>query len=104
MNQENLTRIIGYNSDSGLLYKTQMGVRQFMPKQNLVPRPTIIDAPTYKNRKNEGELLNSMNSIIEPNMYEGKNEELKKIPVYMPPPVEPILGGSTQTKLNAKSK
>jgi hypothetical protein len=104
MNQENLTRIIGYNTDSGLLYKTQMGLPQFQPKANLIPRPVRFDMPTYKNMKNEAELLDSMNSITEPDYYEGKKKELRKIPVYMPPPNEPILGGSTQEQLNAKLK
>lgn len=104
MNQENLTKIIGFNNNSGLLYRTQMGLNQFQPKANLVPTPVKTDMPTYKNIKNEAELLNTMNSIIEPDYYEGNKEAIRRIPVYAPPPVEPIIGGSTQEQLNAKLK
>ncbi len=45
-----------------------------------------------------------MNAIVEPDYYEGSQEEIKYAPQYAPPPNQPVVGGSTQKQLERKLK
>lgn len=87
--------IIGSNNDSGLLYKTQMGLRQFAYKQNVVPPPVNYSA--YRNEANEKVTLDEMNSTRgEPvNKYRGKRDRLVVRPEQQPPPLT-LVGGKPQ--------
>jgi hypothetical protein len=90
-----LGRIIGYNTDSGLLYKTQMGLAQFAPKQNVVPPP--VNYSTYRNEANVKVTLEELNSKpgSPPNKYRGKRDRLVVSPDVQPPPLT-LTGGKTQ--------
>jgi hypothetical protein len=87
--------IIGSNNDSGLLYKTQMGLAQFAPKQNVVPPPVNYSA--YRNEANEKVTLDEMNSKkgSPPDKYRGKRDRLVVKPEVQPPPLT-LTGGKTQ--------
>ena len=87
--------IIGSNNDSGLLYKTQMGLRQFAYKSNVVPPP--VNYSTYRNEANEKVTLQEMNSKkgSPPNKYRGKRDRLVVKPELQPPPLT-LTGGKTQ--------
>ena len=88
-------RIIGSNTDSGLLYKTQMGLAQFAYKSNVVPPP--VNYSTYRNEANEKVTLQEMNSKKgnPPNKYRGKRDRLVVEPEMQPPPLT-LTGGKTQ--------
>ena len=103
MNQVNLTRLTGYNNNSGVLHYTQNGMRQFAFNKNVIPAPGL-NIETYTNNKNEKELLDNMNALRRPNYYRGKKEEIKYAPVYAPPPNQPVVGGNTQEQLDRKLK
>jgi len=87
--------IIGSNNDSGLLYKTQMGLRQFAPTQNVVPPPVNYSA--YRNEANEKTTLDEMNSTKgDPvNKYRGNRDRLVVKPEVQPPPLT-LVGGKPQ--------
>lgn len=87
--------IIGSNNDSGLLYKTQMGLAQFAPKQNVVAPPVNYSA--YRNEANEKATLEEMNSKkgSPPNKYRGKRDRLVVPPEVQPPPLT-LVGGKPQ--------
>ena len=87
--------IIGSNNDSGLLYKTQMGLRQFAYKSNVVPPPVNYSA--YRNEANEKTTLEEMNSKkgSPPNKYRGKRDRLVVKPELQPPPLA-MVGGKEQ--------
>ena len=87
--------IIGSNNDSGLLYKTQMGLRQFAYKSNVVAPP--VNYSTYRNEANETVTLEEMNSKKgEPvNKYRGKRDRLVVKPELQPPPLA-LVGGKEQ--------
>jgi hypothetical protein len=95
MNSLLLGHIIGSNNDSGLLYKTQMGLRQFAPQQNVVAPPVNYSA--YRNEANEKTTLEEMNSKkgSPPNKYRGKRDRLV-VPVEVQPPPLTLTGGKTQ--------
>ena len=103
MNQENLTKLTGYNNNSGVLHYTQNGLRQFAFKKNVIPAPGL-DIDNYTNNKNEKELLDNMNALSRPNYYRGTKEEIRYAPQYAPPPNQPVVGGSTQKQLDRKLK
>jgi len=103
MNQVNLTKLTGFNNNSGVLHYTQNGLRQFGFKKNVIPAPGL-DIETYSNNKNETELLDNMNAISRPNYYRGNKEEIKYAPQYAPPPNQPVVGGNTQKQLDSKLK
>lgn len=90
-----LGHIIGSNNDSGLLYKTQMGLNQFKPKQNVVPPP--VNYSTYRNEANETVTLEELNSKpgSPPNKYRGKRDRLVVKPELQPPPLA-LVGGKEQ--------
>jgi hypothetical protein len=90
-----LGHIIGSNNDSGLLYKTQMGLRQFAYKSNVVPPPVNYSA--YRNEANEKVTLEEMNSKkgSPPNKYRGKRDRLVVKPEVQPPPLT-LDGGKPQ--------
>lgn len=70
-------RIIGFNSQSGLLHVTQNGLSQFTPKENVIPKP--VDYSSYSNKPNTNQTLEEMNSKKgnPPDFYEGNKEKLK---------------------------
>lgn len=90
-----LGHIIGSNNDSGLLYKTQMGLRQFAYKSNVVPPPVNYSA--YRNEANEKVTLEEMNSKkgSPPNKYRGKRDRLV-VPAEVQPPPLTLVGGKPQ--------
>jgi len=90
-----LGHIIGSNDDSGLLYKTQMGLNQFKPKSNVVPPPVNYSA--YRNEANEKVTLDEMNSKkgSPPNKYRGNRDRLVVKPEVQPPPLT-LVGGKPQ--------
>lgn len=79
-----LGRIVGYNSDSGMLYKTQMGTSQFKYKTNVFP--TAINYSSYTNKMNTMETIKEMNADGDVDFYEGKMETLKVQPEQQPEP------------------
>jgi hypothetical protein len=95
MNSNFLIKSRGYNTDSGLIYRncglSQMGLKPNFGKIGL-------DIYNYENAKNEKELLENLNSVTEPNFFEGKDKDLKqeKPQVYYQVPKEEI-GGNTQS-------
>lgn len=90
-------RIIGFNNDSGLLYKTQMGLQQFGFTRNVIAKPGL-SLDKYKNKKNEKTTLEQMNGDGNVNFYEGTKEKIYQAPDQIPtaPPEEPATGGKTQ--------
>lgn len=88
-------KIIGFNNNSGLLYTTQNGMAQFKPKSNVIPKGN--DFSSYRNKANETNTLEAMNSKegSPPNYYEGKRDRLV---VKKEPQPEPftIVGGKRQ--------
>jgi hypothetical protein len=95
MDSSNLGRIIGYNTDSGLLYKTQCGMNQFKPKSNVIPTP--VYKPLYQNTLNTKQTLDEMNSNKEPDYYEG-NKSVLKVPIEIQPKPFVLSGGEVQDK------
>jgi len=99
-------RIIGYNNDSGILYRKGCGKNQYRPSQNLIPKIGHMSA-NYSNITNETTILKQANADGNVNFYTGKkkvirlNELLQPRP---PPPNEPKSGGKDQGKLISKSK
>lgn len=88
-----LGRIVGYNSDSGMLYKTQMGNNQFKPKKNVFPTP--VNYSSYTNKLNTMETIKEMNSDGNVDFYEGK---MKTIRVKPPPQPEPFTATMSKTQ------
>lgn len=90
-----LGRIVGYNTDSGMLYKTQMGNSQFKYKTNVFATP--INFSSYTNKTNTKETIKEMNADGNVDFYEGKMETLKAQPEPQPEPFT-LKASKTQDK------
>lgn len=94
MNSNFLIQHRGANTDSGLIYRNcglhQLGKTVQFAKTGLNP-------VQYENPKNEKELLENMNSVTEPDKFEGNSETIKqtKEQIYFGVP-EVEIGGDTQ--------
>ena len=88
-----LGRIVGYNSDSGMLYKTQMGNNQFRPTKNVFPTP--VNYSSYTNKVNTMETIKEMNADGNVDFYEGS---MKTIKVKPPPQPEPFTATMSKTQ------
>jgi hypothetical protein len=88
-------KVIGWNSNSGLLYTTQNGLSQFSPASNVIPKGN--DFSSYRNQANETNTLEAMNSKkgSPPNYYEGKSDRLLVKEEPQPQPFT-ITGGKKQ--------
>jgi len=93
MNGGLMGRIIGFNTDSGMLYKTQCGLNQYKPKQNVVAPP--VSYSNYSNKENTDRTLEEMNANQQPNYYRGKQEDLN-VPLEAQPGPFTIKGGKEQ--------
>ena len=99
-------RIIGYNNDSGILYKKGCGTTQYRPKRNLIPKIGHMSA-NYSNITNESTILKQANADGNVDFYRGKRKAIRLNELLQPrppPPNEPKSGGSNQDKLINKSK
>lgn len=74
--------IVGYNNDSGMLYKTQMGMNQFKPKKNVVA--PSVSYSNYSNKSNTDRTIEEMNADGNVDLYRGKRETIK-VPVEEQP-------------------
>jgi len=91
-NASMMSHIIGYNNNSGLLYRTQMGLNQFKPKKNIIPKP--INISNYSNPANTRRTIEEMNADGNVDFYNGNSETLRVMPDKQPPPF--TLKGNTQ--------
>ena len=94
MNSNFLIQHRGANTDSGLIYRN-CGLHQFGNTVQFAK--TGLDPVQYENPKNEKELLENMNSVTEPDKFEGNSETIKQTneQVYFGVP-EVEIGGDTQ--------
>ena len=99
-------KVIGYNDDSGILYKTMNGLQQFALKSNIIPMEGL-NIDNYQNKENEENLIESMNADeikeepeVEPDDIKLSKDEL----IQDTPPNEPKTGGKDQEDLLDNNK
>ena len=99
-------RVIGYNTDSGVIYKRGCGTTQYRPKGNLIPNYGKLN-DNYSNEENERTILRQANALGNVKFYSGKRKAIRLGEVNQPrppPPNEPKKGGNNQNKLLDKAK
>ena len=69
---------IGYNNDSGLIYKTQCGLNAYQHKKNIIPQPGI-NTFNYSNLMNT-EAMEETLLDEDKDFFEGPKEELEPVP------------------------
>jgi hypothetical protein len=96
LNASMLGKIIGYNNDSGMLYKTRMGLGQFKPTSIVVPK--AVDYGNYVNASNTNTTLEVMNSLPgKPPDYEEGSKERFKVPIENQPAPFTMKGREQET-------
>jgi len=70
--------ITGYNTDSGLLYKTQCGLNAYKHKKNVVPQ-IGLNTFNYSNMMNQ-EAMDDTLLDGDKDFFEGPKEELDPVP------------------------
>jgi len=93
--------ILGYNTDSGLLYKTQCGLNAYKHKKNVVPA-LGLNPFGYSNKEN---LENMEETLLDEDKkeFEGPDEEFEIVPnpqtqQVMEEICPDMKGGKTQEK------
>lgn len=71
-------KILGYNTDSGLLYKTQCGLNAYQHKSNVVPKEGL-DINAYSNKANEKNMEETLLDQ-DKDFGEGRDEDYEIVP------------------------